>query len=207
MIGHRVGPNDGFFVGHLQIPQTELIPFALEGIRVLVVLRVGCDVDVLVVDYGFRHVHLDVATGLKVQRFTFRQTNDKLLDERGDVVVRNHLALPLLDAEHFFGDLDLHVLFDLHLATQAPVVSDFFTGEMRLFCRQNGPATFTYLASALDTGPAATACGRQEDTVVAQRREQRASAVYLQGLFPVDYDGHFATGRKFGLRKQQQSDQ
>ena len=78
---------------------------------------------------------------------------------------------------------------------------------MWLLCGQNGPAAFTYLASALDTGPAATACGRQEDTVVAQRREQRASAVYLEGLFPVDYDGHFATGRKFGLRKQQQSDQ
>ena len=47
------------------------------------------------------------------------------------------------DAEHFFGDLDIHVLFDLHLASQAPVVSDFFAREMRLFCRQNGPARAT----------------------------------------------------------------
>ena len=166
VVCHRIGAHQRLRVHHFQVPQPEFVPLALEGLRVFVVLRVSGDVNVLVLHRNGRHIDLDVASRFELEVLAFWELHHKLLDERGDVVIRKHRALPLLDAEDFFRNLDFHVLADLHLATETPVCGDFFAREVRQFCREDVPTAGRDLALALHTGATATACGRQEDTCV-----------------------------------------
>ena len=191
----------------LRSHKTKLVPFALEGVRVLVVIRVGRDVHVLVLHHRCRNIDLDVPTGFEVERLAVRQAHHELFDEGGHVVVRYHFAFPLLDAKDFFGDLDLHVLFDLDLATQAPVVGDFLAREVGLLSGKNGPSPCRHLATALNTGSATAACGRKEDARVAQGGQQGAAAFDFEGLFSVDTKLELAAWGKARLGKKQQADQ
>ena len=207
VVGHGVRADDGLVVDHLEVPQAKLVPLALEGVGVLVVLRVGGDVDVLVLHGRGRHVHLDVAAGLEVEGLALRQADDELLDEAGHVVVGDDLALPLLDAEDLFGDLDFHVLLDLHLATEAPVVGDFLAGEVGFFRREDGSATGRDLATALHAGATSTTGGGQEHAGIAEGGEQRAAAFHLEGALAIDDQLEGAAGGQPGLREQKQADQ
>ena len=77
------------------------------------------------------------------------QLDDELLDEGGDIVVRHHLALPLLDAEHRCGHFDLHVLLDLDLTAQTPVVEYLTTVEEARLGRKDRAAALDDLTLAL----------------------------------------------------------
>ena len=124
VVGHGVCANNRLVVDHLEVPQPKLVPLRLEGLGVGVMLRVGRDVDVLVIHSDRRHVHLNVSASFEVQGLTLWKAHHELLDEGSHVVVGHHFAFPLLDAEDFLRHLDVHVFLHLHLATEAPVVGD-----------------------------------------------------------------------------------
>ena len=114
------------------------------------------DVHVFVVDCAGRNVNLYVASASEVEGFAFGKFDYKLFDEGCNVVVAQYLALPLLDAEDFFGYLYLHVFFYLDLTAQTVVFLLLFSREVRLFGRQHLAAsfqdfTFTHSASALSS--------------------------------------------------------
>ena len=46
---------------------------------------------------------------------------DKFFDEGCDILVRNNLALPLLDTHNRLGHLDFHIVLTLDLTTQTPM--------------------------------------------------------------------------------------
>ena len=136
------------------------------------------------------------------------QLDDELLDESGDVVVRHHLALPLLDAEHRCGHFDLHVLLDLDLTAQTPVVEYLTTVEEARLGRKDRAAALDDLTLALSAGTLAAACRRQEYALLAQRIEQRRAGSDLQYLVAVvDVDLHRAGRSQFCLCKEQQQHQ
>ena len=88
-------------------------------------------------------------------------------------MVRYHLALPLLDAEHRGGNGDLHVLLDLDLTSQTPVVLNLFAVEETGFGRQDVAAALQHLTLALSAGTF-TATGRgKEYTLRGERVEKR----------------------------------
>ena len=133
MVGHGVSPHDGLVIDHFEVPKPKLVPLTLEGVRVLVVIRVGRHVHVLVLHSRRRHVDLDVSARFEIKAFSFRKANDELLNEGGHIVIGHHFALPLLDAEHLLGDLDFHVLLDLDLTSKTPVIGNLLAREMGLF--------------------------------------------------------------------------
>ncbi len=153
MVCHGVGPEDFLIVFHLQAPKPKFVP-----VSVILFL----DNHVFVVHLQWRYVDLNVAARLKVEDFSFGEFYYELLDEGGNVVVTNHFALPFLDAKDLFIDMNLHVLFDLDLASEAPVFAGFLAGQVVHFGRQDIAATFEYLAPAHGAGTAATT-GRGEE--------------------------------------------
>ena len=124
------------------------------------------DVEILELDFIGRTFQLDIAAGTEVHFLAFRQFQHQFLDEGGDVVVGDDLALPLLDAEELLGNLDFHVLLHRHLAGQAPALPLLAVGEVGLFRGQHGTAAFQHLALALRAGTAAATGGRQENAIV-----------------------------------------
>ena len=91
------------------------------------------DVHVLEVDIDLRHVDLNVSTCLKIHPLTIWKLDHEFLDERSDIVIGNHFALPFLDAEDLFRHLDLHIVLHLDLTAQSPVFSDLFACEEACF--------------------------------------------------------------------------
>ncbi len=61
--------------------------------------------------------------------FSFGKPYHEFLDESGYVPVGDNLALPFLHSEYCFGDLDGHILPDLYLAAETPVVMLFTPRE------------------------------------------------------------------------------
>ena len=175
LVSHRVRAEERLRVLHLEVPQLELVPLALEFIGLFAEARVRRDVHVFVVHFNGRNVNLDVATRQEVEVLALGELDDEFLDERRHVVVRNHFALPLLDAEDLVGHLDLHVVLDLHLATKAPVVSDLLAVEETRFGRKDFTSALEDLALAHATG-SATAAGRGKEYFLASERAQKRAA-------------------------------
>ena len=140
--------------------------------------------------------------------FTLRQLDDEFLDECSHIVVGYDLALPLLDAEYRIRNGNLHVLLDLHLTAQTPVLTNLLAVEESGFGRQNLAAAFEDLTFALTAGTLAAASRREEYVLRSERIEQRAAAVHFENfLTAVDVDGNLARSRKFCLCKEQQCHQ
>ena len=76
---------------------------------------------------------------------TLRQLHLELLDERSHVLVGDNGTLVLLNAKDAFIDMDLQVALDLTLTTQAPMVLNLLTGEMRLLGIEDLAPTLKYL--------------------------------------------------------------
>ena len=74
---------------------------------------------------------------------------DELLDECSNVLVGDNLALPFLDAEHGFVHLELEVVLDLDLATEAPVVLLLLAGEVHSLGGEDLSAALKHLALTL----------------------------------------------------------
>ena len=156
VVRHGVGAHRLFRVLALQVEETELLP----GGEVLFANRSLVDV-LVVVDGECRNLDLRVRAGDEVHVLALGELDDELLDERGDVFVRNDFALPFLDAEYGFGYRYGEVAFHLALAAQAVVFFYLFAREVALLDVEDFAAAFRYLAFALAAG-ALAAAGRRE---------------------------------------------
>ncbi len=185
--------------GH-EVPHLELVPVLAE-LRLDLHVR---ELDLVVL----RDVDLNVAAAAEIEGFSLGQLHDELLQEGGDAAVRNHLALPLLDAEHRLGNMDLHVLLHLHLTAQAPVLLLHLAVDEARFGRQDVAAALEHLALAHTAGTAAAAGRRQEYFIVSQRCQQRRAALGRDDLLSsVDVDGHVARGGQLRLGEEKQAHQ
>ena len=197
MVGHRIGPERRFgILGH-QIPHLHLVPIL--AVRLFDV-HVG-EFDGIVL----RNVDLDIAAAAELEVLAFGQFHHELLEEGRDIAVRDHGALPLLDAEHGFGNLYLEVLLHLDLASQAPVLLGHLARDETGLGGQDVAAALDHLAFAHAARTAAAAGRRQEDLVVGQRCEQRRAAFGRDDLLAaVDVDRNFTRRGQFGLCKEKQ---
>ena len=91
------------------------------------VIWMCCNIDIFKVDNNFGDVNLNVPARFEFKIFTLGKTYNEFLNEGSHIVVRNDLTFPFLDSEHFFGNLDLHILFYFHLTSKSEVVRDLFT--------------------------------------------------------------------------------
>ena len=144
IVGHRISTDGRFVVAALQAEQTEFLPCR----KIFVTDQALVDVLIIIHREG-RNLDLGIRTRHKVHVFARRQSHDKLFDKRSHVLVRDHLALPLFHTQDRLVDLDRHILFHLHLASEAPVIGLFFTREETGFGRQNLATAFEHLATAL----------------------------------------------------------
>ena len=135
-----------------------------------------------------RALQLHITAGAKVHAFPLGQLEHQFLDEGRDVVVGLNGALPLLDSEHFLGNLNFHVLFDRGLAGQTPAVMGFPAGEVGFLGGQHGAAALGDHALALGAGSAAATGGGQEQVGVRQGSQQFATGGDGDGLLAVDLD-------------------
>ena len=146
IVGHRVSTDGRCVVLAFQREQTELFPsrqifFADQRlVDILVVIHCVC-----------RNLDLGIRTRQEVHVFTLRQRHDKLFDESSHVLVGNDFAFPFLYTENFVRNLNDHIFLHFALTCQTPVFLNLFTREKALFCRQDFPASFQYLCTALAT--------------------------------------------------------
>ena len=117
--------------------------------------------------------------------FTLRQRHDKLFDESSHVLVGDDFAFPFLYTENFVRNLNDHIFLHFALTCQTPVFLNLFTREKALFCRQDFPASFQYLCTALATFTTTTTSRRQEDTTTLQTSQQSASYRSLNIFFSI----------------------
>ncbi len=80
---------------------------------------------------------------------TLGKLHDKLLDKCGHILVGDNFAFPFLDIEGCFIDMDFHVAFHFHLASETPVVFNLTASEMHSLCGQHIAAAFKNLHFAL----------------------------------------------------------
>ena len=67
VVGHRICPEFRLFIHHFQWPKVELIPFRLEFLRIIVMVRMGCNVHVFVFCGYHRYIDLDISPWLEIQ--------------------------------------------------------------------------------------------------------------------------------------------
>src|SRR5690606_16605621 len=161
------------------IEELEALPVTTEFLR---------DIEILVLDVVLRRFQLDITAGTEIHVLALRQLQHQFLDEGGDVVIGNNLALPLLHAEELFRHLDLHILLDRDLAGQAPAVVDLALGEVAFLGRQDIATAFQHLALALRAGTTATTGRGQEDALPGQRLQQLATGLGSNALLRVVVD-------------------
>ena len=109
----------------------------------------------------------------------------------------------ILHAHDAVGNVDADVAAHLALATEAPVVLDFLTGELTLFRVEDFAAAFGHLALALSARALAAAGRGEVYTVFCQRGEKAAALFHAEGVLAVDSDVHLAGGREIALGHQQ----
>ena len=127
------------------------------------------------------------------------------LDEGGDVLVGDDLALEFLDAERGVGHLDLEVVLDFHLAAETPVVGDLLAGEEAHLGGEDRSAAFEDLALALAAVALAAAGGGQEDLLFGEGVEQRAALRHVEHLLAVvDIDLDRSRRGEFRLDEEEQ---
>ena len=202
IVGHGIGADRLLVVAAFEGEEAELFPRG----QVLGADGVFVDVDV-VIHREFGDVDLSVGAGDEVHVLARGQGNDELLDEGGHVLVRDHGALVLLDAEDFVGHLHRHVVPDLRLAGQSPVVFHLFAAEEDLFGGQNVAASLDDLRAALAAFTAATAGGGEEDVAALKGSEQGAADGRFDFFFAVDGQLDVARRHELGFCNQQQYDQ
>ncbi len=129
-------------------------------------------VDVLIIHGDGGNIHLDVTAGAVVQCLSVRNLHAEFLDECGHVMVRNHLAFPLLHAEGRIGDYDIKVFLDLHLTAESPVVLDLLAGEMDGLRGEDAAASRENLTSALSAAALSAAGGGEENLFTGQSGEE-----------------------------------
>ena len=134
VVGHRVGALDRLVDLGLEAPEVELVP-------VVAVLAARCRSPCS--GRVRRALDLDVAAGAERHLLALGQLQHQLLDEGGDVVVRDrtlhsHLRTPKTSG----GDLDLHVLLDLDLAGEPAALARLAAGDVAGLGGQQGAAAF-----------------------------------------------------------------
>ena len=190
VVRHGVGTDGVFLVDRLITPDIVLVPVFVELLL---------DVEILEADFVRGALQLHVTASAEVHFLAFRQLQYEFLDEGGHVVVRHHLALPLLHAKELFRYFDLHVLLYRNLARQAPAFFFFTVGEVGLFSGQHGAATFQNLTFTLSAGATATTGRRQENAVARQGVQQFSTCFRFHGVFRVviDFNGDVAGADQF----------
>ncbi len=156
-----------------------------------------------------RGFDLDVSARPEGNFFAPGQFEDQFLDEGSDVAIRADRALPLADAEDLGGDLDLEIVFDLHLAGQAHALAGFAPADVARFGREHAPPALEH-GHLADPAAALTAAGRgNEDLLGRQGAQQRVARLDRQGLvrIVVDRDFDFAAADQLRLGNHQQNDQ
>ncbi|CAI8245033.1 MAG: Uncharacterised protein [Flavobacteriia bacterium] len=166
VIRHRIRTELRLIVLHLKVPQSEFVPLSLELIRTCWIVWMRSDVHVLEFDIDLGHVDLNVSTGLEVHAFAFGELDHEFLDKRGDIVIGNHFALPLLDAEDLLRHLDLHIVLHLDLTAQTPVFSDLLACEKTCFSGEDLSSALVDLTFTHAAGSSATTGRRKEDLLV-----------------------------------------
>jgi hypothetical protein len=156
VVGHGVGAHDLFLVDRFQVEQAEVVPVAAVLVR---------DVEVLELDVEGRGFHLHEAAGAEVDFLALGQLEHQFLDEGGDVVVGDDLALPLLDLEELRRHDDLHVALDRTWQARRKPSRTSLAGEVVDLGRQDVATAVEHLAPALAAGAAAAAGRGQEDAL------------------------------------------
>ena len=106
------------------------------------------------VEVGIRHgvrrtINLDIPARAERNALPFRNTQLKLFNERGFVIVRDNFALPFFNAEDLFRQLNLHVLAHRDLAGETAALFRFTLRDMRQFSRQDITAALFHRHTAL----------------------------------------------------------
>ena len=121
MVRHRIGPERRLRIARHESPHFHLVA---------VFMIFGRDVEVAESDLiVLRNIDLDVLSGTELQCLAHRQFHNEFLDKSRDVIVRNHLAFPLLDPKHRISDPDLQVLLHFDLTAQTPFFSLLAPGK------------------------------------------------------------------------------
>ncbi len=183
IVRHRVGANHRLSDFRLEVQETELLPVA----HVLFV-----DIKVCILNQMRRTLELHITAGAKIHILAFRQFQRELLDKGGHIGVGLNRTLPLLNPEHFFGNLDLHILLDRGLAGQAPAFACLTRSEVRLFSGQQGTTAFTDYALALGTATAAATGRGKKQLIRRQRAQQFIARRYRNGLLAIDFNIYIA---------------
>ena len=198
VVGHGIGPNHRVpDLGH-HVEKAEALPVA----AILVI-----DIEIGILHHVRRTFELHVAPGAKIHVFTLGQAQGQFLDKRRHIGIALDRALPLLNAENFFGNLDLHVLLDRGLAGQAPALPGVARGKMRRFHGEHGPAALVHDAFALGTGAAAATGGGEENIRVGQGLQELAAGRHGDVLVAVDLNGDVAAADQHAARVENTSHQ
>ena len=200
MVSHRVCTEGILGVFGNQIPHLKLIP---RGTEALVDIHIR-ELNLVVLG----HVDLDITTALEVQGLTLGEFHNELLHEGRNATVRDNLALPFLNTQNAIGNLDFHILLNLHLATQTPVLFLLTTSEEVNLGRQNIATALHNLATAHTTRATATTSRRKENLIVGKRRKQSTTSLGSNNfLATIDVNGNTTRFGKFCLRKEQKRNQ
>ncbi len=95
------------------------------------------DTDFLVVHLVGRNLKLYVSASFKRNVFTFRQRQNQLFDEGRYVFVAGNVAIPALNANRLFRNLNLQVLLNGNLAGEPEVIANLTAGEVAFLRRED----------------------------------------------------------------------
>lgn len=193
VIRHGIGSHHIFVHLGYKTPDVEFVPVLME----LLVNH-----EVFVVHDVRRAFDLDVSSGLEINVFAFRQLENQLLDESGDIVVGSNGTFPLLRFENFRGNFNLHVLLHRDLATQSFTFASLPVADVGLFRRKDITATVNNFDFALGTCATTTASTRDEDTLARECSKELSAGRNFDLLLLVDGDGDVTAGDKRPLGKQ-----
>ena len=124
VVSHGICTDRGFVHFRLQIPKIEFVP-------VLSVLVLNIDGRPL--HLVRRDFQLHIPTGTEIHVGALRKLQVQLFNHRGDVIVRDHFALPTLDTQSIFRHFYFEVLLYRDLTREAPIFVDFTTRKVALF--------------------------------------------------------------------------
>src|SRR5690606_28962045 len=160
-------------------------------------------IDSFVIYRNRGHINLNISTCLELEHFAWRQLNFEFLNECRHVVVRNYLALPLLDSEDFLRDSDIEILFNLHLASESHIFFALFSREVTKFCRENITTTRFHDTFAHCARSTTATCRRQEDFLVSECVQQRATRRYRNLLLTINHNLYRTRLHQLFLSQQQ----
>ncbi len=201
VVGHGVGADGGLGVDAAEVEHLEFLP------RGQVLVADERAVEVAVADVELGDADLGVGAGDEVHVLAGGQLYLEFLDEGGHVLVADHGALVLLDAEDALGELEGEVFLDLHLAAQTPAFLHLLAAEVGHLGGEDAAAAFDDTAFALAAAAFAAAGRGQVDALLAEGGDEGAAGGHGEFAVVVDGDLHVALRHELGAQHQEQRHQ